>query len=54
MARMTLEQIKACRPAVDRRKIEATICAGRLTHLPGQAALRFMGLGRAQTALAAE
>lgn len=36
------------------RKIEATICAGRLTHLSGQAALRFMGLGRAQTALAAE
>ena len=24
MARMTLEQIKTCRPATDRRKIEAT------------------------------
>jgi putative transcriptional regulator len=24
MARMTLEQIKACRPAANRRKIEAT------------------------------
>lgn len=36
------------------RKIEATICAGRLTHLSGQAALRFMGQRRAKTALAAE